>query len=228
MPRKPSLTPRMPVKTKAGNARDAYDLLGIVVADVMMVPKIEPLLKQAGVMSKIWEFLGASDQEEARKLLAMRGRVTKAQANAIPFEAYCVAAGIPTKRALAVITGEVFSQTDQAALLMASAAHPDVVAATVEAAKDPRGTKERGMLLQHSGFVPVPQTSVVKVFGGKNVIGPGSQQTNQTLAVLPPIETVVREISDRFNQRLLPAAPREPDVPVFETECADDSEEEDE
>jgi len=56
------------------------------------------------------------------------------------------------------------------------------------------------------------------------VIGDG-QQTNQT-AILPPIESVVRQMSDRFNERLLPA-PQVITAQEIDAEEADDAEEED-
>ena len=42
--------PRKPRKTKDGLRNEAYELLGITHADVLAVPKIEPLLKRANVM----------------------------------------------------------------------------------------------------------------------------------------------------------------------------------
>jgi hypothetical protein len=79
---------------------------------------------------------------------------------------------------------------------MAAVAQPDIVAATIEAGKQASGSREREMLLKHSGFVPVPKTSITNVYGNRNVVG---KQQNQTLAVLPPIEQTVKRISDRFN-----------------------------
>ena len=203
-----STVPRMPRKTKAGLAREACDILGIKRTDYAGVPKIEGLLREAGVFARVWDYLAASDDEIALALIAKRRCLTQSQVNSLPFEAFCVAAKIETKRALAIITSEVFSQTEQTSLLMASAAHPDVVKATIEAAKHPTGSKERSMILSHSGFVPVPKTSVVNIHGGKNVFG-GAQQNTETVAVLPPIESVVRSISDRFNESHQLAAPAE-------------------
>lgn len=79
------------------------------------------------------------------------------------------------------------------------------------------------MLLKHSGFVPVPKTSFVNIKGGHNLIGDG-QQTNQTLAVLRPIEETVRSISDRFNEHaaLGPAS----NVPTFDVESDGEVQEE--
>jgi hypothetical protein len=210
---------RIPRKTKAGLAKEAYEILGIHEADVMGVPKIQPLLEQAGVLSKVWEYLAASDDEVARLLLAKLRCLSKSHVNALPFEAFCVAAKVETKKVFGVICSEVYAQTEQTSLLMAASAHPDVVKATIEAAVHPTGSKERAMLLSHSGFVPVPKTSVVNIHGGKNVLG-GTQQIAET-AALPPIESFIRNVSDRFNEGHALPAPEVVDV----EEGDDDSEE---
>lgn len=200
----------------------AYRLLGIEEADVLAVPKIEPLLKTAKVLKRVWSYLETSGDEMARVLIAQKYKLsTAAQRNAVPFEAYCVSAKLDTKKVLGLLFIEVYMQNEQAAGLMAASAQPDIVQATIDAAIQPGGSRERDMMHKHSNFVPVPKTSITFVHGGKNVIG-GGQQTNQTLSVLPPIETTVKDISDRFNQRFLTAAPLE------EVEQIIDYEEEDE
>lgn len=220
---KKQATARMPRKTKVGLQREAYDLLGIKEGDVLGVPKIEPLLKQSGLLEKVWSYLETSADEIARLLVAQKYKLSNvSQRNSVPFEAYCVAAGIETKRALGIIISEVYSQNEQAALLMASAAQPSVVQATIDRAIEAGGSRERDMLLKHSGFVPVPKTSVTIVRGGHNVIG---DQVNQ-VAVLPPIESVVRQVSDRFNERLLSSAP--PIAVMPELEEGEDAEEDNE
>ncbi len=202
---KKSVSPRLPKKTKAGYRTEAFELLGVTEADMLSVPKIEPLLKQSGVLERVWNYLETSRDELARQLVAQKYKLLNAsQRNSVPFEAFCVAAGLETGKVLGLIVSEVYQQNEQAALLMAASAQPDVVQATIDAAVQPAGTRERDMLHKHSGFVPVPKTSVTIVHGGKNVIG-GGQQTNQTLAVLPPIEQEIRRVSDRFNERRLPA-----------------------
>ena len=207
--------PRMPRKTKVGLKREAYELLGIEEADVMAVPRIEPMLKRASVFEKVWGYLETSGEEMARVLIAQKYKLkNKSQRAAVPFEAYCVAARLDTKKVMGLIFAEVFSQNQQAAELMAANAQPDVVKATIDRAVEPGGTRERDMLHKHSRFVPVPQTSVTFVKTANKVVG--GDDNSQTLAVLPPIEKTVRDISDRFNERLLGVAPAAP--PAFEAE----------
>jgi hypothetical protein len=215
--------PRMPRKTKAGLKAQAYDLLGIDEYDVLASPKIEPMLKKSGMLEKVWDYLETSTDEMARKLIAQRYKLkTKTERAAVPFEAFCIAAELDTKRVLGMIVAEVYSQSQQAAELMAASAQPDVVQATIDRAVEPGGTKEREMLHKHSRFVPVPQTSITFAKEVGKIVG--GDDNSQTLAVLPPIETTVRQLSDRFNERML-GAPARPAVDAeFQTTEDDDAE----
>jgi hypothetical protein len=220
----PRSAARLPRKTKSGSIREAFDLLGIHEADVCIVPQITPLLKKANVLERVWDYLETSGDETARILIAQKYKLkTKTQRNLVPFEAYCVSAKLDTKKVLGLIFAEVYSQNEQAAGLMAAEAQPSIVQATINAAIQPGGSRERDMMHKHSNFVPVPKTSITVVHGGKNVIG-GGQQTNQSLAVLPPIEKTVRDISDRFNERLLSAAPPAQDESIIDHEDEEDDE----
>lgn len=196
--------PRKPRKLKIELRGEAYALLGVDPGDVAASPKIEHMLKDGGVLKDVWRYLGGSDEKDARAILAARDSLSTAHAAALPFEAFCLAAGVPPKKAFGIITAEVFDQNEKASLLLASARHADVVNATVSAAVQPHGSSERKMLLQHSGFVPSPSVNVA--IGKNAVIGnQTNSQTNQ-VAVLPPVEDFARRMSDRFNEvHTLPA-----------------------
>jgi hypothetical protein len=220
--RRSATLPRMPRKTKLGLREQAYELLGVDDMDVVLGPKIEPLLKTAGVLEKVWSYLETSGDEMARLLIAQKYKLaTKSQRDAVPLEAYCLAAKLDPKKVLGLIFAEVYSQNEQAAGLMAAHAQPDIVQATIDAAKQPGGSRERSMMHQHSKFVPVPKTSFIFApRAGKVVEG---DDNSQTLAVLPPIEKVVRDVSDRFNERLLTA----PTTEIMQGDFEDEDEEED-
>lgn len=235
MPRSATL-PRLPRKTKLGFREQAFELLGIDEADVLVVPKIEPLLKRVfevpvvvkegqepppvvSAVDRVWMYLETSSDPMAQALIAQKYKlVNKSQRCAIPFEAYCVAAKLDPGKVWKMIVSEVLSQNQQAAELMASVAQPAVVQATIDRAVEPGGTREREMLHKHSRFVPVPQTSVTFVSKAGKVVG--GDDNSQTLVALPPIEKTVRDISDRFNERLL-SAPRE-DLMDVEIQEGDD------
>jgi hypothetical protein len=219
MPKRASL-PRLPRPTKTGLKQQAYDLLGIEEADIVMVPKIEPLLKKAGVLEKVWDYLETSGDDMARHLIAQKYKLKNvSQRKALPFEAFCFAAHLDTKKVLALIFVEVYSQNQQASELMAAGAQPEIVQATIDAAKFPGGTNERRMLLSRNNFIPVPKTSITHVHGAGKVVA-GDDNSNN-VAVLPPIETTVRQLSDRFNQLPAPSAVDE----MLDVEFSEDDDE---
>lgn len=215
--------PRTPRKTKVGLRNEAYELLGIENADVMLVPKIEPLLKTAGVLEKVWMYLETSSDEMARILIAQKYKLkNKSQRSSVPLEAYCLAAKLEPKRVLGLIFGEVYSHNEQAAGLMAAHAQPDIVRATIEAAVLPGGGRERQMMHSHSKFTPVPKTSVTVIHGGAQKVVAGDDNS-KNFAILPPIESTVRQLSDRFNEKLLGAA--SPSQDVIDADFEDQDEE---
>jgi len=190
------------VKTKADLAKEALVLLGVKPADLAATPRIEHLFKGLGGQEAVLEYLAGSEEPEARKICELRARLNVRQAAAVPFEAYCVAAGIPTKRMFGIVAQEVSEQAEKATALLAKAMHPEVVQATINYALMPHGDKDRKMMHLHAGFVPTPKSSMT-VFGNVD-----ARQQTQNVAVLPPVEDNVRRLSDRFNSGMVvPSVP---------------------
>ena len=123
---------------------------------------------------------------------------------------------------LGLIVAEVYSQNQQAAELMAAAAQPEVVQATIDRAKL-GNTREIEMLHKHSRFVPVPSNNVTFVNKANKVIR--GNDNSQNVMALPPIEKTVRDLSDRFNDRLLTAPVQEDASLDIEYEDAEDDDE---
>lgn len=197
--------------TREPNIDDAYLVLDVKASDVQAVPKIHHLLRDSGVLGKVFEYLEGSEEPEARKILDARHRVSDSLASVLPFEAFCVAAGVTTKKAFAIISGEVMDQSAKASALIARSKHPDVVQYTIDQALTPAGTQERKMLHQSAGFLPMPK-SAVNMFG--NVSIDNSVRT-QNVAVLPPVEDGVKRMADRFGEMIL-VGPAE--IPSIEEE----------
>lgn len=187
---------------------DALILLEVSADEIAAAPKISHVLEAAKIKDP-WEYIEGSEQPEARALLAVRARLSKRQAGTLEFEAFCVAAKISPKKALAMLTMEVFDQAGKASALLAASQHPAVTEATIQAALSPLGTPERKMLHLHAEFLPVPKTSIINVRGNHAVIG--GEQKN---LVLPPVEEGIRRLGDRFNQRAIAPAPVAP-VPLI-------------
>jgi hypothetical protein len=190
---------------------EALIMLEISEQQIESAPKISHVLKAAGMLDNVWDYLEGSAKPQARAILEARSRLNKKQAKEVPFEAFCVAADVSPKDALALLTVEVYDQASKASALLAASQHPNITQATIEAALSPLGTAEKKMLHQHAGFLPVPKTSIVNVHGNHAVIG--GEQKN---VVLRPVEESVRTLGDRFNSRALPQ-PAEA-IPVLDVE----------
>lgn len=158
-------------------------------------------------LEKVIEYLRGSDAKEARAWLDKFSGIPDADRRLVPFEAYCVAVGVGTKRMWEVIQGAIFEQAAMESAVLAAASHPGVVRATVDFAKLPSGSKERQMLHLHSGFLPVPKNTV-NIIKEQNNIQDNRQTANVTLA---PVDDTIRRVTDRFNeihatsQKALPA-----------------------
>jgi len=199
-------------KPSAEIQADAITVLQVTPEAVASVPQISKILQSAGIRTKldysgnedptVWDYLESSDERDARALLAQRDLLTAEMQMVTPFEAYCVAAGIPTKKALGLIQAEVFDQAGKAAELLTSASYAAVVQHTVGMALTPNGTKEKEMILKNRGFLPVPKNTV-NIVRGNQV---NAEVAN--VAVLPAFDETVRRVGDRFLDRQL-AAPVE-------------------
>ena len=178
----------------------AYAVLGVTPIDVSLVPRIEHLFRGLGGKQKVFEYLAGSEEKEARAIVDLRAKVSPDQARVLPFEAFCVAAGVTTKRMIGLIQEEVFAQSRVAAAILKDSSIPDIVKVTVRQAKTIAGTQEKRMLLQSGGVLPLPKTKIMPVYGNLNVDQSQRTQVNQ-FAVLPPVEQTVQRLSDRFNER---------------------------
>ncbi len=200
--RKPSPRAR---QIKSGLLENAYLVLDVKRTDVEAAPKIHHLLRDSEILDRVFEYLEGSEEPEARKILAARERVSDSLASILPFEAFCVAAGVTTKKAFAVISGEVMDQSAKASALIARSKHPEVVQYTIDQALTPAGAQERKMLHQSAGFLPMAK-GAVNMFG--NVSIDNSVKT-QNVAVLPPVEDGVKRMADRFGEMLVVEAAAE-------------------
>lgn len=208
MPRKPS--------TKDKPMAEALTLLEIDKAQLKACPRIEHLFKGIGGKSKVMEYLSGSEEPEARAILVMRERLTVKQHNAVPFEAYCVAAGLSVKKVFGVISSEVMEQSAKATAVLAAASHPKVVQATIDMALTPLGDKDRKMLHLAAGFVPVPKNSFTSVKIDARGAAPQSM-------ALPPIDQSVKALSSRLNEERGIAAPAD----IIEGDVEEDDDDED-
>ncbi len=175
---------------------------------VKELPKITHILKSLpkGIDSAI-EYLRGSVAHEAKLVLTRWDSMSRSQKKLIPFEAYCVGINGGTRRILEIITSACFDQSSSAATLLAAASHPDIVKATVKAAKSPRfGTADRKMLHMHRGFVPVSknQTTIISSGGQQNNVGQidNSKQLTISMGEVTAVDSKMLKVANRFNERM--------------------------
>lgn len=197
--------------------QEAFVLLEVDPVAVSESPRIEHLFRGIGGQAKVLEFLAGSEEPEARDIVKLRARLTAAQAKAVPFEAYCVAAGVSTKKMFGIIAAEAADQSVKASQLLSKAMHPEVVKATIDNALHPLGTKDREMLHKAEAFLPIPKTSVTFIKGNVD-----ARTQTQNVAVLAPVEDSSRRLTDRFNERMTIPAIAAPAVDSDEEEGDDD------
>ncbi len=186
-----------------------WERLNVTPEQVAEQPIISRTLSKIGNRAQINELLQESEVAELRAVwqkirempksrpMGPRAKKSNPTPDAIPMEAFCLAAGVPTLRFLGFVIGEALQRNQNLSKLIASAAHPDVTEKTVSMALD--GDLGAAKLLhQHAGFLPMPKNSVVQIFGGAQI-----DARQQTQVTLPPVEDDARTMTERFNQRFL-------------------------
>lgn len=216
--RKRIAQPRAKSDTKAVQLARAFAELGVEPTKVFETPQISHILKRLpGGVDIAIEHLRGYDHDEARKWLGTYDSMSATARRVLPFEAFCIASGITTKRMLEILTVAIFEQSDMTSSLIAAASHPSVVTATVAAARNPYGKEDRKMLHLHSGFVPVPKNQTVII--GKGGVQNNTQDNSKHLtltsvthpvAEIAGIERKQGRIADRFNEKLGLGSSRQP------------------
>jgi hypothetical protein len=193
---------------------EAWERLQVTPAQVANQPIIGRTLSKIGTRKQIIELLQESEVPELRAVLEKiqelpltrpmgpREKKSHPTPDAIPMEAFCLSAGVPTLKFLSLVVVEALTRNADISKLIASAAHPNVTEKTVEMALD--GDLAAAKLLhQHAGFLPMPKNSVVQIFGGAQI-----DARQQTQVTLPPVEDEARNMTDRFNHRFLANRPQ--------------------
>lgn len=181
--------------SKEARRAEAYLRLQVSAEEVSLAPQVTQTLKRAKIkLPQAVEFLRGVDTPEARSWLRKYDEISPVQAKLLPFETFCVAARVSTRKMFEQLCGAVLEQSKVAGQLLHAAAHPAIMQTTIDEAKKSGGIADRKLLLQASGAVPVGSKTVV--FGGTvNQVG-GNQQNNVSIA---PVEDRIKKIGNRFG-----------------------------
>lgn len=188
---------------------EALSELELTLEEIESVPRISHVLAKCGGKHRWRELLEGSAEPEARELLRTIRQFSKLAWRVLPLEAFCIKAGISTKRAFGLIASEVVEQSRQEGLLVAASKHSDVVEATVASALRPDGESDRKLLLQHAEFLPMPKNNVIFAKGNVQL---GNNTTTNMVGILPSAESRIKSLHDRFGSEIhgLPPALESP------------------
>jgi hypothetical protein len=181
------------VTAKAAVAGVTIPILEVTPEQLAAAPRIEHLLKPIGTRAAVFEYLSASEEPEVRAIFQLRQRLTEEQKNAVPIEAYALAVKISPKKLFGFIMQEVMDQSSKTVTMVAKLHHPAIIETTIKQAKKAAGVKDREMMHKALGFLPTPKNSVTVIHGDQNV-----NKNRVNLAVLPPLENVARDLTQRF------------------------------
>ena len=184
----------------------AYEKLGCTAEDVATVPKISHILKKikGGVREAI-EFLRHSTADEARQFFKTYEDLPKYLADTLPIEAFCFAAGVDTRTICKLIFDQALEQSNQAARMLTAVNLEDLVQASIDVGKQPLGQKDRENLQKAAGFLPIPDGMKINILNQNSANATSSAQA-AAVATLPPAESTIRRMSDRFTERFIGTA----------------------
>ena len=184
---------------------EAYALLGVPESLVQRAPQIT---SQLGLIWKTLEhknlptdpvyYLRASGLADAEKVIDAYFSLSKSYARLLPFEAFCVKAGVSPLRVVEIIILTAMRMGTQASAFLAHVSSPDIVQATIEDAlngSDKVRIAAQSMLHKATGFLPTPKGNQTSI-----VVTQNANPTTQPVTVIAPSpESTIRRLVDRFN-----------------------------
>jgi len=94
---------------------------------------------------------------------------------ALVLEDLCSAADIPADELLGLIIPALWKRNVDISKLIAAVHHPEIVEATIQAAKSPFGMPDRKMLHDHMGFLPLPKGQTINIDASRKTLVAGGK-----------------------------------------------------
>jgi len=162
--------------------------LGISLADFLEMARLARTSDpRAARFLAAWEALDASEQQA-------RGAA----------DAVCRQIGLNPTELLSAAARAAISVSKCVVEMETALALPSVVAQTIRMALTPKGTADRKMIFQHTGFLPTPRGSQTFIGITQNA---QANTTAQRVAMPKPEETI-RRLAEQFNKsRGMPLTP---------------------
>lgn len=103
--------------------------------------------------------------------------LSKYEQGFVSFDDICASSGIQPKLILAAMAMAGFEANCDIANLLSSHMHPQVVQASIKAAKKFDGVEDRKLLMQHQGFIPIPKGSSIVINNSPQAIATAKAQS---------------------------------------------------
>lgn len=142
---------------------------------------------------KMLNFLRSSTRDEARRMMKRFDNLPPREQQLVTIDHLIAAEGMDANDAVEIILGQAHRQGASIASMMVAVAHPDVMKAAIDFAKEPEGFNDRKMVLQTGGSVAVPKSVINSTYVAGNYTS--NKQVNLNA---PSLEDVVRLV-DRVD-----------------------------
>lgn len=138
---------------------------------------------------KMLNFLRSSTRDEARRMMKRFDNLHPRERELVTVDHLIAAEGMDANDAVEIILGQAHRQGATIASMMVAVAHPDVMAKSIEFAKEAEGFNDRKMVLQTGGSVAVPKSVINSTYVA------GNMTTNKQVNInAPSLEDVVRAV----------------------------------
>lgn len=133
-----------------------------------------------------------NEEEAARRWWLVFGDLSPTQQAAANFDDVCAAAQVRPSELLAMVTFYTLEAQRDMGNVLAGLAHPSIVRQTIKSARRIAGKhahialRDREMLHQHRGFVPIPRTAVVNVNASATATAASQARADQAAAASAP------------------------------------------
>lgn len=107
-----------------------------------------------GGIAAMLQIARMSDDPKVRSVADRYELLTEAEKKVVPIEQLCYEADVKQDVFFSEYSKAAFRSSMDVSKLIAAVSHPEVVQASVDAAKTPDGKADRAMLFRHSGFLP--------------------------------------------------------------------------
>ena len=131
------------------------------------------------------QFAALEGSEDARVFLEVLGSLLPSERTRANYDEVCCAAGIRPSKLVGAVTSAAMEHGADVGNMVYAASHPKVVAAGIAAALKTDGTRDREMLFQHQGFIPIPKSTTISVHASANAQAAAASQSQAAGGGLP-------------------------------------------